>query len=219
MQAGFTNGIAVRVQSGSLYAGSIWLFTTSGTITVGTTILTFTEVPGSGVLAGQTLAQARLTLFPEYFFQVPAGPNVQTMSLAGLNGLADGDYDIDIYVVCSHTGATYTLAPIGWGATSVSGTYSNFTTGSTSLTAGALFQLPTSVSAQFIMHGTLQTVAGIVRGLSLLGWTNVGAPAVMFATGQCTDITSNLTGLTVSGNFSDAIAPTSYIRARARGVS
>ena len=135
---------------------------------------------------------------------------------------ADGDYDIDIYVLVGHSGASYTLTPVGWGATAQSGTCANFTTGLTSTAAGATWPIGTGIGGSTIMHGTLQTLSGLVRGLQLAGWTGPAGASSALIGGESDDGTNtltNLTGLTVTGNFSDAISPKSYIRARARGVS
>lgn len=227
MQAAYMNGTAVRVLGGTVGVGSIWLFTTSGTITVGTTALTFTEVPGGGALAGQTLAQARLTLNPQYFVQ--AAGNVQTLTLSGLNGNADGDYDLEVYVTCNHGGSTFILLPNS-AITNTESVYGDMLTGSGA--AGAigwpLYGTTAGAAAGVSSPGTL-LAQGVVRTL-----TGVGAARQVFLDGEANlngtikgivlrgrynDTSTNVTSLQISASTSDGIGIGSYIKAVALGRS
>lgn len=218
-------GLGVRVLGGSPgNAGSLWVFTTTSAITVGTTALTFVEVPGSGALAGLTLAQSRLTMHPEYFTQV-AGASIQTMTLSGLDGNTDGDYDVFGQIVGGHAGAIWDFRPNGntanllqaigdgihgtafgakWIAIGWTGFYNAGTIG---------------VGETLTFSGVLSIRTGLPWLLAYTGYINGAVPNIIIFNGQCTATATNLTSLALASNQTDGLAAGSFLRLRARGVS
>lgn len=222
MQAAFTAGLGVRVLGGSLYAGSIWLFTTPGTITVGTTALTFTEMPGSGALAGLTLAQSRLTLAPQYFASV-SGASVGTLSPAtALNGDLDGDYDVFISIVCGHAGATFQIEPNGQTAglkQSITDMLHGGVAGASWYLAGYTGSYPLGVGLGDVLtfSGTIRAKTGQLRMLSLGGFADQTADDLFTIYGVWTDTSTLLASLPIVSSQTDGIAAGSFYRLTAKG--
>lgn len=216
-------GTLVPVYQGTTYAGSVWQFTTSTAITVGTTSLSFVDVPGAGALAGQTLAQARLTLRPEYFIQ-NGGASAQTLALAGLAGNTDGGYDIEGLILVGHSGASYTIAFPGWAASSLYAATFTDVVGQLSTPAASSIPLMdggvgAGITALSII-GTVRTLPSLGRRLfDLRLFADSTTMSITFVDGWSTDVTNSLTGITLGSNFSDAIANGSWLRATALGLS
>lgn len=208
-------GIAVRVLGGSAAnAGSMWVFTTTGVITVGATSLTFVEVPGAGALAGLTLAQARLTLAPHYFAQV-SGASVQTLTLSGMNGDTDGNYRIYGRVVNGHAGATYSLRPNSQ-ALNLQCAGADQAVGQGNGTDWAAYggtAFPAGISLNFTFSGFMYVRSGLMRSYSIQGTKGDATQSLYNISGIWTDTATLLTSLQLTSSQVDGLASGSFIEA------
>jgi hypothetical protein len=212
----------VAVVTGTVYGGSIWVFTTNTAITVGTTALVWSQVLGSGALSGLTLAQARLSLRPQYFSQV-SGASVQTITLTGLNGNLDGNYKLVGRLVNGHSGAAYTFLPNSQTSNLNGAGLNPFVGGAGSLTGywpvavgNSVGQAGISVNCSVL--GTLQIKTGSVRffnARTIYGDSALAQYSDVW--GTWTDTSTNMTSFQWSSSQTDGFAAGSYLQLIALG--
>lgn len=149
-----------------------------------------------------------------------SGASVQTFALTGLNGLADGDYDLFINIVVGHSGATYALAS---NLSNTSHYSSSFGPGGSVYTsASSLWPLTGGAGisgTNFSMTGSLVTRSGFPRYILLSGFSNTGATNNTAVLGYSLDESTNLTTLTLSSSQLDGIAAGTTIQAFSKGRS
>lgn len=228
-------GMAIGTQVYNTTLGSIFVLTASTAALVtnqvvavlGISGLRWILLPTGGALAGLTLAQSRLALAPEYTATV-SGASVQTLTLSGLNGNVDGDYEIYGNVAIGHSAATYQLTATGLGNTSYNGYVINQHDGPASAAGNGFWALfagggtyPSgagNISTNLAFQGTLRTLGTGLRVISLDIYAST-TPIGAVLTGYSSDTTDNITGLVITSSQTDGIAAGSFIRATALGRS
>lgn len=195
-------------------AGSVWMFQTQSAITVGTTALTFSQVIGSGALANQTLAQARLALAPPVRVTV-TGASVQEINLTPLAGDVAGAYFVAGNIICGHGGATFKVQPNG-SDSNLSGFFADYSVGSGKSTTnwplystnGALTGVGLGFTISF--HGFFYTKSGVNRFLQIKGLITTAANGDVWNEGIMADTTTVITSIDILASTSDGIAAGSW---------
>ena len=211
----------VMIQQGTVGTGQLWVFTTASAVTVGTTALTFSLVPGGGALAGQTLAAARRTLAPEYFVKLLAP--AQSLVLTGLNGDVDGDYDFYMEIISAAGGSSFQFEPNQQTAGLVQAIADGLN-GGTHAAAwwvwGFNGSIPHGIAsgAKLIVNGTLRAKTGQLRAVAFqLMFDDGTTPNVGNCVGSWSDTSTNLTSFSVVGNTAGVMDVGSFLRLTAKG--